>query len=217
MNVNRLISQISTNKLLCKNTLTLSINSLTLNSLLKTSATLSNQFQNDYLKSKQLESNKISLRLNSNGTAAAATTTSTDKSNLEEMNKSLKRMETALQDNILIRQANFKLKHLNFLQEAEKKPTPATPASGSKKIYDAYIDPYVKLFRLNNLAAVHLVYWPSAWAIIGSASYLHTTPDFYMLGLFGLGAIAMRTAGCIINDIWDRNIDKHVERVMNSD
>jgi len=31
-----------------------------------------------------------------------------------------------------------------------------------------------------------------------------------MLGLFGIGAVVMRSAGCTINDMWDRNLDKNV-------
>ena len=37
-------------------------------------------------------------------------------------------------------------------------------------------------------------------------------PDWKMLGLFSVGAFVMRGAGCIINDMWDRDIDKQVER-----
>jgi 4-hydroxybenzoate polyprenyltransferase len=36
-----------------------------------------------------------------------------------------------------------------------------------------------------------------------------TTPLTY-IGLFGLGAMVMRGAGCTINDMWDRNLDKAV-------
>jgi 4-hydroxybenzoate polyprenyltransferase len=31
-----------------------------------------------------------------------------------------------------------------------------------------------------------------------------------MLGLFGVGAVIMRGAGCTINDLWDKNLDKKV-------
>lgn len=37
-------------------------------------------------------------------------------------------------------------------------------------------------------------------------------PTAYMIGLFSAGAVIMRGAGCTINDLWDRNIDKMVER-----
>jgi len=36
-------------------------------------------------------------------------------------------------------------------------------------------------------------------------------PNFYMLTLFGTGAFIMRGAGCTINDMWDRDIDKRVK------
>lgn len=77
---------------------------------------------------------------------------------------------------------------------------------------NSLIEPYVRLMRLDKLAPFWLVYWPGAWGILGAASYLNTNPDFYMLALFGIGGIAMRTAGCIVNDIWDKNYDNKVER-----
>ena len=33
-----------------------------------------------------------------------------------------------------------------------------------------------------------------------------------MLALFGVGTVIMRSAGCTVNDLWDRDIDRHVER-----
>ena len=40
-------------------------------------------------------------------------------------------------------------------------------------------------------------------------------PDPYILGLMAIGAIIMRGAGCTINDMWDADIDKKVERTCN--
>ncbi|RNA36913.1 4-hydroxybenzoate mitochondrial-like [Brachionus plicatilis] len=77
---------------------------------------------------------------------------------------------------------------------------------------NSLLEPYVKLMRLDKLAPFWLVYWPGAWGILGAASYLNTQPDLYMLALFGMGGLAMRTAGCIVNDIWDKNYDRKVER-----
>lgn len=75
------------------------------------------------------------------------------------------------------------------------------------------LNSYIKLMRLNNTAPIYLTYWPGAWAILGAASYqAQTMPDFYLLGLFAAGAITMRSAGCIINDMWDRDLDRKVER-----
>lgn len=76
--------------------------------------------------------------------------------------------------------------------------------------------PYIELMRLNKPKPILLVYWPSAWAILGAASYLHLPlPDFYLLGLFLAGATFSRAAGCIVNDMWDRKLDAQVERTQN--
>lgn len=73
---------------------------------------------------------------------------------------------------------------------------------------------YLQLMRLDNTAPIYLTFWPGAWAILGAASYQipHVMPDLYLLGLFALGAVTMRSAGCIVNDIWDRDVDRKVER-----
>ena len=39
--------------------------------------------------------------------------------------------------------------------------------------------------------------------------------DYRLFWLFALGAFVMRSAGCIVNDIWDRNLDKKVKRTKN--
>jgi hypothetical protein len=33
-----------------------------------------------------------------------------------------------------------------------------------------------------------------------------------LLAIFGLGTVVMRSAGCTVNDLWDRDVDKHVQR-----
>lgn len=54
-----------------------------------------------------------------------------------------------------------------------------------------------------------LLYLPCTWSIALAATPGHL-PDFYMLGLFGMGAILMRGAGCTINDLWDKEFDRAV-------
>lgn len=54
-----------------------------------------------------------------------------------------------------------------------------------------------------------LLYLPCTWSI-GLAADPGCFPDWYMLSLFGTGAILMRGAGCTINDMWDRDFDKKV-------
>jgi hypothetical protein len=51
-----------------------------------------------------------------------------------------------------------------------------------------------------------------AWSITLAAAHAQIPPAplFSMLGLFGIGAVVMRGAGCTINDLWDKNLDKRV-------
>ncbi|KAM7360091.1 ubiquinone biosynthesis protein COQ2, mitochondrial [Cochliomyia hominivorax] len=76
------------------------------------------------------------------------------------------------------------------------------------------ISPYIRLMRMDRPIGTYLLFWPCAWSIALSAS-AGSWPDFHMLGLFATGALIMRGAGCTINDMWDRDIDKQVERTRN--
>jgi 4-hydroxybenzoate polyprenyltransferase len=68
---------------------------------------------------------------------------------------------------------------------------------------------YWRLARFDRPIGTFLVLWPTLWALwIASEG----TPDLDILMIFVLGAIVMRAAGCVINDIADRNIDGYVER-----
>ena len=72
------------------------------------------------------------------------------------------------------------------------------------------MSPYLRLMRFDKPTGTWLLFWPCAWAItIASPGQV---PDIYMLFLFMLGAFLLRSAGCVINDILDRDIDKKVER-----
>nr|CAD2159546.1 unnamed protein product [Meloidogyne enterolobii] len=69
----------------------------------------------------------------------------------------------------------------------------------------------LKLMRADKPIGTWLLYWPGAWSIALSASP-GCLPDAYLLGLFGVGSFLMRSAGCILNDLWDQDIDKKVAR-----
>ncbi|GFO22619.1 4-hydroxybenzoate polyprenyltransferase, mitochondrial, partial [Plakobranchus ocellatus] len=56
-----------------------------------------------------------------------------------------------------------------------------------------------------------LLYWPCTWSI-ALAAQPGGLPDVRILALFGAGAFFMRGAGCIINDMWDKDFDSKVER-----
>ncbi|XP_051026350.1 4-hydroxybenzoate polyprenyltransferase, mitochondrial [Acomys russatus] len=73
------------------------------------------------------------------------------------------------------------------------------------------LQPYLRLMRLDKPIGTWLLYLPCTWSI-GLAAEPGCFPDWYMLSLFGTGAILMRGAGCTINDMWDRDFDKKVIR-----
>ncbi len=74
--------------------------------------------------------------------------------------------------------------------------------------------PYIKLTRIDRPIGIWLLLMPCLWSIVlasgGVADLtLHTVK---LLALFTAGAILMRTAGCIVNDLWDIKLDAAVER-----
>jgi len=71
---------------------------------------------------------------------------------------------------------------------------------------------YALLMRLNKPIGILLLLWPTYWALWIAAGGL---PDTRVLIIFTLGVILMRSAGCVINDYADRDIDTHVERTQN--
>ena len=73
----------------------------------------------------------------------------------------------------------------------------------------ARLDAYEKLVRLDRPIGILLLLWPTLW---GLWIAWRGMPDPLVLWLFVLGTVLMRSAGCAINDYWDRDIDPHVER-----
>jgi len=63
--------------------------------------------------------------------------------------------------------------------------------------------------RLHQPVGIWLLMWPCWWAV---ALASQGQPPVALLGWFGLGAVLMRGAGCIINDMADREFDRQVER-----
>ena len=68
---------------------------------------------------------------------------------------------------------------------------------------------YFRLMRLNKPIGIYLLLWPTYWALFLSAG---GWPDIDLLIIFTCGVIIMRSAGCVINDYADREIDKHIAR-----
>ena len=69
---------------------------------------------------------------------------------------------------------------------------------------------YAVLARLDRPIGAWLLFLPGLWSILlarpGAAS------AFRLVLLFGLGALIMRGAGCVVNDMWDREMDRQVSR-----
>jgi 4-hydroxybenzoate polyprenyltransferase len=65
------------------------------------------------------------------------------------------------------------------------------------------------LMRFHKPIGILLLLWPTLWALWLAAA---ATPDYFVLGVFVLGVVVMRAAGCVINDIADRRIDALVAR-----
>lgn len=70
---------------------------------------------------------------------------------------------------------------------------------------------YWRLMRFDKPIGTLLLLWPTLWSLWLSATGL---PPLKILFIFVAGVIIMRAAGCIINDIADRDIDPHVERTQ---
>ena len=70
---------------------------------------------------------------------------------------------------------------------------------------------YVKLIRFEKPVGSMLLLFPTLWALWVSAQGI---PPFKILIIFVLGAFLTRSAGCIINDLADKDFDGHVERTQ---
>ena len=72
---------------------------------------------------------------------------------------------------------------------------------------------FIELTRLKKPIGYMLLFWPCLWGLTIAYDFTGELLNFYKyLILFLAGAILMRSAGCIINDISDRNFDKKIER-----
>ena len=75
---------------------------------------------------------------------------------------------------------------------------------------------FIELTRLNKPIGFMLLFWPCSWGLGYAYSVDQNFNLFlYYLLLFFLGSILMRSAGCIVNDIVDKEFDKKVKRTKN--
>jgi 4-hydroxybenzoate polyprenyltransferase len=73
---------------------------------------------------------------------------------------------------------------------------------------------YALLARLDRPVGIWLLLLPGWWGIVLAARHISqfTLIDAETIILFAVGAVVMRAAGCIINDLWDRDLDRQVAR-----
>lgn len=100
-----------------------------------------------------------------------------------------------------------------------KTPNPAThytpPQTGLVASLPSSWIPYAELVRLDKPTGTYYLFFPTLFSTLLAAPMATDTTPLQVLGTVGLfftGALIMRGAGCAINDLWDRNLDPHVER-----
>ena len=75
---------------------------------------------------------------------------------------------------------------------------------------------FIKLTRLKKPIGFMLLFWPCIWGLTIVYDFNSDLKNYFFFSfLFLAGSILMRSAGCIINDIVDKNFDKKVERTKN--
>ena len=75
---------------------------------------------------------------------------------------------------------------------------------------------FIELTRLSKPIGFMLLFWPCIWGLTLSYNFDLSLDIFISYGLlFFSGSVLMRSAGCIVNDITDKNFDKLVERTKN--
>jgi 4-hydroxybenzoate polyprenyltransferase len=70
--------------------------------------------------------------------------------------------------------------------------------------------PYLLLARVDRPIGTWLLFLPGLWGILLARAAWPTTLGLILL--FGVGSLVMRAAGCVVNDLWDRDIDRKVAR-----
>ncbi|MDA7573240.1 4-hydroxybenzoate octaprenyltransferase [Candidatus Pelagibacter sp.] len=79
-----------------------------------------------------------------------------------------------------------------------------------------HLNLFVELIRLKKPIGFMLLFWPCAWGLTLAYDFSNEIKNyFFYLSLFFLGSVLMRSAGCIVNDVLDKEFDKKVFRTKN--
>jgi 4-hydroxybenzoate polyprenyltransferase len=96
-------------------------------------------------------------------------------------------------------------------ERLKQTPTDIVPDSERRGFIGALptaLRPFASLMRLDRPIGTWLLYWPCAWSV----ALAGVNGRWDLLPWLALGALAMRSAGCVYNDIVDRDLDRQVER-----
>jgi 4-hydroxybenzoate polyprenyltransferase len=101
-------------------------------------------------------------------------------------------------------------------QAASAKSPADAVASSWFAVLPPRLKPWLQLMRLDRPIGFWLLFWPCTFGLVlgamGDERNFTDWQDFYYVALMGLGALVMRGAGCILNDIVDRKYDAQVAR-----
>ncbi len=94
-------------------------------------------------------------------------------------------------------------------------PEDTVKESWVHKLAPDFAWPYLQLMRADRPIGTWLLLWPCLWSIMLAGHYhgsSNALANWNLMILFTIGAFVMRGAGCIVNDLWDRETDAKVER-----
>ncbi|WP_088342763.1 MULTISPECIES: 4-hydroxybenzoate octaprenyltransferase [Rhodomicrobium] len=98
-------------------------------------------------------------------------------------------------------------------QTGNMQASDAPPGNWVDRFAPLAMQPYLRLMRADRPIGTWLLLWPCWWsAALAWVAAGTTRPDLWLLLLFAIGATVMRGAGCIYNDIADRDFDAQVAR-----
>jgi 4-hydroxybenzoate polyprenyltransferase len=86
---------------------------------------------------------------------------------------------------------------------------PDSQASLLLRLLPAAVRPFALLARIDRPIGWWLLFWPCSWGVLLAGGLASHWP---LIAWMLLGSIAMRGAGCVYNDIVDRDLDAQVER-----
>lgn len=103
----------------------------------------------------------------------------------------------------------------NFNERIKKAPEDTVEQNWVNKMSPDFAWGYLQLMRADRPIGTWLLLWPCLWSIMLSNHY-YGNPDILpivsLMIIFIIGAFVMRGAGCVVNDLWDREADAMVER-----